>query len=244
MKPHGLIYDARRNSKKHGEIILVLPIILRIFYRIFQTLGVALIVFVIFTFIFAFGPVIEQEISYELRQNEKTDELQIKIVEAEKILEVQKKALEWGVDSYFSVVIPKIGASSNILANVDAGNKKEYLEALKKGVAHAKGTYFPGQEGRIVLFSHSTDSPLNFARYNAVFYLLRKLDKGNEILIFFANKLYIYEVEEKIVVQASDTSWLNPRPGNEELILITCDPPGTTLRRLLVIAKPKNTIKT
>jgi len=121
---------------------------------------------------------------------------------------------------------------------VAEAEKAEYLDALRKGVAHAKGTYFPGQAGTIFLFSHSTDSPLNFARYNAVFYLLRKLEPGDTITIFFADKKFVYEVTQKRTADPDDTTWLTPKQTVEELILMTCDPPGTTWRRLLILAKP------
>lgn len=207
-----------------------------------------MIAFAVLVFAFSFGPVVKQEINYFLQEkgitlesnsNSELADFSVQVAEAEKEIAVQKEAQSYGVNSYFSVVIPKIDAKANIIANVDAAEPNEYLDALKKGVAHAKGTYFPGQSGTIFLFSHSTDSPLNFARYNAVFYLLKKLEKGDEILVFFADKRYVYEVGEKVITSPMDTSWLNPKIGTEELVLMTCDPPGTTWNRLLIIAKPQ-----
>ncbi len=245
MKPKGTIYQLGR-SGTHGEVILYLPVFVRLSYHFIRGIGAGLIAFAVLVFAFSFGPVIQQEINYDLekvgiRTNDIAPDQRfgVEIAEAERILAVQKKAQEFGVNSYFSVVIPKINAKANIIANIDPSDKGEYLEALKKGVAHAKGTYFPGQAGTIFLFSHSTDSPLNFARYNAIFYLLKKLEKGDTIMIFFADKIYEYEVTEKITAAPSDTSWLNPKNEKEELILMTCDPPGTTWNRLLIIAKPK-----
>jgi sortase A len=190
---------------------------------------------------FSFGPIIKEELDYNLGNKgievTKTD-FSPQIAEAQRIVTVQKEALSHGVSSYFSIVIPKISATSNVIANVDASDPDEYQDALKKGVAHAKGTYFPGQNGNIFLFSHSTDSPLNFARYNAIFYLLKKLEEGDEIIVYFADKRYDYEVVDKLTTDISDTSWLSPKAGEERLILMTCDPPGTTWHRLLVVAKP------
>lgn len=243
MKPKGTVYELGR-SGTHGEVILLLPHFLRLIYRFLRITGAGFISFALLILSFSLGPVLEQEIAFSLGRS--TDKLSqtsdqdfnLKIAKAQKILEAQKEAQNFGVNSYFSVVIPKISASSNVIANVDPANKSEYLEALKQGVAHAKGTYFPGQTGRIFLFSHSTDSPLNFARYNAVFYLLRKLEAKDEIIVFFADKKYTYEVVDKVITKPGDTSWLKPKEGEEELILMTCDPPGTTWNRLLIIAKP------
>ena len=125
-----------------------------------------------------------------------------------------------------------------MIPNVDAGNPTDYLKALTQGVAHAKGTYFPGQGKTIFLFSHSTDSPINIARYNAVFYLLRKLTPGDTIIIYFLGQEHDYVVTDKFVTAANDTSWLQDNGQGERLILQTCDPPGTSWNRLLVVAKP------
>ena len=193
------------------------------------------------SFLFTIGPVLKEEVIYSLGIGEKESYEEpnyVGLAEAEKVIQTQEEANFYGVNSYFSIVIPKIDAASNIIANVDTGIKDEYIEALSKGVAHAKGTYFPGQGKKIFLFSHSTDSPINIARYNAVFYLLRKLEKGDKIIIFFADKKYEYVVRDKIIADPTDTALLSRESVGEELILMTCDPPGTTWRRLLIIAEP------
>ncbi|MFC1600507.1 sortase [Patescibacteria group bacterium] len=240
MRPKGLIYQKGR-SANHGEIILVLPAFFKLTYHFARTVGAGLISFALLSIMFSFGPIIKEELDYNLGKKSievaKTD-FSPQIAEAQRIVAVQKEALSYGISSYFSIVIPKISATSNVIANVDASSPDEYQEALKKGVAHAKGTYFPGQNGNIFLFSHSTDSPLNFARYNAIFYLLKKLDKEDEIIIYFADKRYDYEVVDKLTTDVNDTSWLSTKAGEERLILMTCDPPGTTWNRLLVIAEP------
>lgn len=140
-------------------------------------------------------------------------------------------------DPAFSIVIPKISAQAKVFPNVSPADKNEYLPVLKQGVAHARGTALPGQIGNIYLFAHSTDSPLNIARYNAVFYGLKDLEQGDQIVIFFEGRLHLYRVTEKKIVPASDVSYFEPQDKEEILILQTCWPPGTTLDRLLVFAK-------
>ena len=246
MHPKGTIYD-RGHSGSHGERILLLPWFIRIAYHFIRGTGSGLLAFSILAFFFSFGPIITQEISYDLKRFEsnlgktKPDtykDFSLEIAKANKILAVQNEAQSYGVNSYFSIVIPKIDAASNIIANVDASSEKEYLEALKKGVAHARGSYFPGQGRTVFLFSHSTDSPTNFARYNAVFFLLRKLEVGDRIIVFFADARYEYQVEDKVLAAAKDVSWITNQGISETLLLQTCDPPGTNWRRLIVVAKP------
>lgn len=139
-------------------------------------------------------------------------------------------------DPYFSLVIPKIQAEAEIIANVDAGNPQEYQAALQKGVAHAKGTVFPGMKGTIYLFAHSTNGPWNVSRYNAVFYLLDKLALEDNIVIFFNSKIYIYRVTEKKIVSSKETGFFSQKE-EELLVLQTCYPPGTTQKALLIFAK-------
>lgn len=143
-------------------------------------------------------------------------------------------------DTDFSILIPKIGASAKIFPNVDPSNEAEFLPVLSKGVAHAKGTVFPGLSGNIYLFAHSTDNFWNVGRYNALFYLLKDLQKGDDVVVFFENLRHNYVVSDSIIVDPSDVSYLiKSREDKEQLVLQTCWPPGTTWKRLLVLAKPK-----
>lgn len=143
----------------------------------------------------------------------------------------------------FHIRIPAIGVDSDVIPNIDAGNPKEYIEALKKGVAHARGTGFPGQDGginkNIFIFGHSTNGDWNITRYNALFYNLKDLNPGDEIQVWFWGKEYWYKVVERKIVSADDTSFLAPQQERERLILQTCFPPGTIWKRLIVVAEPK-----
>ncbi|SRR5260221_8204187 len=188
---------------------------------------------------FTFGPLIKEEVTYDLGQS-KINYIpsQTDIINAQNTSVIQDEAKTFGVSSYFSIVIPKIGAKANIIANVDSGNTAEYEEALTEGVAHAKGTYFPSQGKNIFLFAHSTNAPWNVARYNAVFYLLDKMSVGDKIIIYFADKRYVYEVTSTKIVGPNDASPFADTTGSESLILQTCYPPGTSWNRLLVLAKP------
>jgi len=151
---------------------------------------------------------------------------------------VIKEAIALGLDARFSIYVPKISAKSKITENVDLENEKEYLAALKNGVAHGKGTDFPGQGENIFLFSHSVSAPEYIKTYNAVFYNLKDLSEGDDIIVYFSGEKFVYKVTEKIIASPSDVSFLTKDYEGETIILQTCDPPGTTLRRLLVIAKP------
>jgi len=139
-------------------------------------------------------------------------------------------------DPNFSIVVPKIGANARILPNVDASDEKIYLDALNKGVAHVLGTAFPGEGGHIFLFAHSTDYFWNVGAYNAIFYLLYKLEPKDEVNLFYKGQRYVYRVIDKRIVDPSEVTYLTRKTNREFLTLQTCWPPGTTLKRLLVFA--------
>lgn len=142
-------------------------------------------------------------------------------------------------DTEFGIVIPKIAANSRVIANVDPAKFSVYIEALKHGVAHAEGTAYPGQIGNSFLFAHSVGNFWEVNRWNAVFYLLRELDPGDEVDVFYKGQRYIYLVYDKKIVLPSDTEYIEPQADFPKLTLQTCWPPGTTLRRLLVFARLK-----
>ena len=141
-------------------------------------------------------------------------------------------------DPNFSIIVEKIGADAPVIPNVDPTNKTIYNDALRRGVAHALGTALPGQPGVTYLFAHSTDTIFNVPRFNAVFYLLGELGIGDQIVVFFNDRRYDYIVSETKITEPEDVSYFNLATTEQILVLQTCYPPGTTWKRLLVIAKP------
>lgn len=229
MFPNGIIYQAGKSGKT-GEFLLRPKFWARVFYHTIRAFGGGLIGFAVIALAFSYYPVIRDEVSYQLKTPSKVGFADI----------LDTKAIDYGLDPQFSVYVPKINAKADIIPNVNPGSYSEYSKALQKGVAHAAGTNFPGQNKLVYLFSHSTNSALNFARYNAVFFLLRKVESGDKIIVFFMGKEYEYIVSKKFVVDSTDNSWLTDKNNGEYLVLQTCDPPGTSLRRLIVVARPVN----
>lgn len=202
--------------------------------KAFIIVGNFLLLIALVGLFFTYGPLFKSEINYQVKKRTRTIIPKIGFGQLLK-MEVGSSAIT-APDVNFSLVIPKINARSRIIHNVDASDKKDYSTALKKGVAHAKGTVFPGMKGTIMLFAHSTDAPWNIVRYNAIFYLLRELEQGDQIIIFFQGKRFNYRVIDKKIVSPTETSFFSQK--NEELLVLqTCYPPGTTKKALLVYAK-------
>ncbi len=145
--------------------------------------------------------------------------------------EAQKKS------AGFSIEIPSIKVFSPVIANVDPFNQQEYIEKLKNGVAQAKGTSLPGQKGSMYFFAHSSDVPWRITRYNTAFFRLDFVKKGNIIIVRKDGKEYRYKVYDKKTVWPNEVKYLKEDQG-DILILQTCTPVGTALKRLLVFARP------
>ncbi|MBI4066223.1 sortase [Candidatus Gottesmanbacteria bacterium] len=136
----------------------------------------------------------------------------------------------------FGLIIPKVGINTAVIPAVNPADPGDYLDALKKGVAHASTSYFPDEDGTVYLFSHSTNYDWFVSDLNAVFYLLKNLTEGDLVVIFYKGKQYTYLLREKRVVKPTETSYLIPQKGVKTLILQTCWPPGSTAERLLLFA--------
>lgn len=231
MYPRQTVYKAGK-SKVPGEVYLRPKLGVRFLYHTLRGLGAGVIAFAVIGIIFSFWPIVKSEYLYRFGSIESQN--------ISKFADIigKSQAAELGLDPYFSLFIPKIDAKAKVIPNVDSGTPKNYLAALSEGVAHAAGTNFPGQGKTIFLFSHSTDSPINIARYNAVFYLLRKLEKGDRVIVYFLGQEHVYVVTDKFVTEPNDTAWLKDNGSGERLILQTCDPPGTSWKRLIVVARP------
>ena len=109
---------------------------------------------------------------------------------------------------------------------------------LKKSLIQYPQTALPGQLGNTVVFGHSVlpqfFSPKN---YLTIFSTLYKLKQGDEIILEYDRSTYKYVVEEMFEVKPTNLSVLEQRFDEKLLTLITCSPPGTYLRRLIIKAK-------
>lgn len=140
------------------------------------------------------------------------------------------------VDQNFSLVIPKINANTRVIVNVDPFSSQIYQQALTLGVAHASTSDTPDKSGNVFIFAHSAGNWYQANQYNAVFYLLNKLKRDDKIFVYYKNKKYSYSVTEVKTVNSQQTDYLDRDFGKQQLTLMTCWPPGTTLKRLLVTA--------
>lgn len=133
----------------------------------------------------------------------------------------------------YGITIPTLGIDEPVVFNVNPTDERAYSEALRKGIAHASGTAFPDHLGLGYYFAHSSHPDVR-SQFNAIFYLLGKLETGDEIYIWHDGQRYDYAVTEKRVVNPQDVSFLSETYQQETIVLQTCWPPGTSSKRLLV----------
>jgi len=227
-------------------------------FVLLRSVGNFLLLFSIYGVLATFGPALEYEVAYRVAQ---VRGVSYRVAEARELqpdqvavgntgpsfgslLSGEKEQILIPNDTDFSILIPKIGASAKVFPNIDPDNEKDFLPVLQKGIAHAKGTVFPGFPGNTYLFAHSTDNWWSVGRYNAIFYLLKDLSPGDDVTVFFENRRYEYQVTETKIGDPSEVSYLKEsHGGQEQLVMQTCWPPGTTFKRFFVFAKLKSDIK-
>lgn len=136
--------------------------------------------------------------------------------------------------THYTLSIPRLKIEEAI---VEIGG-----EDLKKSLIHYRGTAFPGQFGNAVIFGHSSlPQFFNPKNYVTIFATLPTLKIGDDVLVNFDGVLYRYVVEKMFEVKPEDYSILEQRYDDFYLTLVTCVPPGTYARRLIVRTKLKRT---
>ena len=212
--------------------------------KLFHALGNFLILGGLTLLLLAYGPVIYDEIWYWVK-TQKHQEISLDLsAEAGVQDSVFARLLSYKpirlqpIDENFGIVIEKLGVNAPIKKDIPVTNEKSYNQALKEGVAHASVSDYPSEEpGNVYLFAHSALNFWDLGKYAKVFNLLRKLEIGDTIHIFYEGKDYTYEVMAKETYKGWNTYPLTRTTIEPLLTLQTCDPPGTTLNRLVVTAK-------
>jgi sortase A len=192
----------------------------------------------------SFGPLILSEIWYQIKvlkkqeyrldlksQTQNNDSFFGKLLGSQPILITP-------VNKNFSIVIEKLDINAPIVADVSVLDPNAYRAALERGVAHAAYSKYPSTNpGNVYLFAHASLNFWELGKYATVFNLIRKLDTGDLIHIFYDSKMYVYKVVNTEVYPGWDTRPITREVIQPVLTLQTCDPPGTTLNRLVVTAE-------
>jgi sortase A len=137
-----------------------------------------------------------------------------------------------------SVIIPKINVQIPTVFNVASNSEADIQAGLENGVVHYPTTPKPGEQGNTAFFGHSSNNIFNKGKYKFAFVLLHKLQAGDTFYLTYNGTVYGYKVITTKIVPPSDVSVLETVPGETATAtLITCDPPGTTINRLIVVGR-------
>lgn len=141
----------------------------------------------------------------------------------------EQQKLVTGVHEY-TLTIPKINITK---ARVVVGG-----DDLTKSLIHYVPRSMPGEFGNVAIFGHSTLPQLyNEKDYKTIFTYLPSLQKGDSILIDVGDLEYEYEIYDMFVVNPDKISVLDQQYDDAYLTLVTCVPPGTFWKRLVIKAK-------
>ena len=107
------------------------------------------------------------------------------------------------------------------------------LKILRHGIGHYAGSYFPGENGTIILAGHNT---------NGMFNKLDGIKVDDKVIIKASYATFEYQVYDMKVVKETDLSAFKIQHNEEILIMYTCYPinrsiVGRKTQRYVVYAK-------
>ena len=125
--------------------------------------------------------------------------------------------------------------------NLTNAQVKVVVESLDKSLVQYGDDVYPGEAGNAVILGHSTlpqlfkaGDPKSFFTY------LPSMDRGDEIQVKVSGFTYTFVVYDIFIVDPKDTWVLDSKADGSILTLITCVPPGTYQKRLIVKSQLKH----
>lgn len=135
------------------------------------------------------------------------------------------------------IIIPKINVEAPVVYDEPSIDEKAIQKALERGVAHYATTPNPGEKGNSVIVGHSSGNILNNGKYKFAFLLLKSLEVDDTFIVQKDGKRYVYKVFNKFVTSPKNLDVLKATDRPATMTLITCDPPGSSVNRLIVQAE-------
>ncbi len=133
----------------------------------------------------------------------------------------------------FTISIPSLKIDKAIV-KVDSEDPNQSLVLLP-------GTALPGEKGNTFIAGHSNYWQLfgtGDTRYLTIFKHLNDLKKGEKIMITAGGQTFTYKMIGMKIVDPKDVSVLNPPdPSGRFVSLMTCVPPGTFMKRLIILGE-------
>lgn len=126
--------------------------------------------------------------------------------------------------------VPKLKIVNAIVSTVDSD--------LASHLVNYPGTAVPPNKGNAVIFGHSTLPQLyNPKDYKTIFANAHTLEVGDIFKVTSDGIEYTYRIFSISIIDPEDTSVLAQSYDDSYLTVITCTPPGTIWKRLVLKAK-------
>lgn len=108
---------------------------------------------------------------------------------------------------------------------------------LSKHLIQYAGTSIPGEKGTAIIFGHSTLPQLfDPKNYKAIFATLHTIKIGDVLNATVDGVTHKYKVFSINITNSEDTNIFSQAFDNSYITLVTCTPPGTVWKRLIVRA--------
>lgn len=138
---------------------------------------------------------------------------------------IQEKTI---VDSYL-LSIPKLKIDNAEVSTIDYDLDNHLVQYL--------GTSIPGDLGTAVIFGHSTLPQLfDPKNYKTIFANAHTLKVGDELYATVSGVKYKYKIFSIIITSPEDTNILSQGFDHSYITIVTCTPPGTIWKRLVIRA--------
>lgn len=141
------------------------------------------------------------------------------------------------------LVIPKINVDIPVNYDVTALDDATVQVALRDAAVHYKlpgADSVPGQFGNVGILGHSSNDVFAAGSQKFALVLADHLEPGDSFYLHYGGLRYTYKVTEKKVINPNEVGVLQVGYDKPMATLITCTPPGTALKRLLVFGEQIN----
>ena len=139
-----------------------------------------------------------------------------------------KKALEKVAE--YELSIPSQGISHMKVSAVDFDLSKHLVQYFSTSKS-------PIEKGTSVIFGHSTlPQWFDSKNYMAIFAHLHMMKEGEKIVLTVNGQNYSYKVFSVTILDSNNPNIFSQSFDNSYITIVTCTPPGTTWKRLVVRA--------
>ncbi len=132
------------------------------------------------------------------------------------------------------LIIPVLGIDAPIIWPLSK-EENDLQKALESGVVLWPESSYLGKEGTIIILGHSSAYPWYRGAYGSVFSLLDKLQVGDEVYVYSADRIFTYRVVGK-KIDFPENLKIEESKGEAVLYLLSCWPVRTNWKRIAIKA--------